>query len=567
MKRSALIFLVCCLFVQWTMAQAPKWLDKTKKAIFSVITYDKDNNILNTGNGFFVTSNGVALSDYTLFRGAQRADVVTSDGKTLPVSAIMGANSMYDVVKFRVAVDKKGVTPLTVATNVPGVGEEVFLIPYATQKERLLTSGTVKEVAKAGDTHQYYTLNLKLNDKQISCPVMNNAGEVLGVSQKAVGIDAETICYAVGTSFAMNLEIGPLSFNDVNLKGIGIKTALPESEEKALVYLFMASSNTTPEEYAQLLDDFIVTFPQSADGYMRRAANFVYTSPDAAGVEKAIADMNRAFAVSTNKDDVHYSLSRMIYGYALTDIENKYAEWTLEKSLEEVRKAIKMNPLPIYTQMEGDILFAMKDYEGAYVAYDAVSRTNLVSPKVFYSAARAKIMMGVDKNEVIALLDSCVAHAQQPIRGEDAAYLLERAGLYMEVEKYRLAMLDYDAYYESVYGQVNDVFYYFREQAAINGKQYQRALDDINKAIEIAPEKIDYHTELGAINLRVGRYEEAIKSFNNAIALDAEYAEPYRLIGITYMQMKNNEEACKFLNKAKELGSEGVDELIRKSCQ
>lgn len=48
-------------------------------------------------------------------------------------------------------------------------------------------------------------------------------------------------------------------------------------------------------------------------------------------------------------------------------------------------------------------------------------------------------------------------------------------------------MLNYDAYYKAVNGQVNDLFYYYREQAALKARQYQRALDDIVKAVELSP--------------------------------------------------------------------------------
>ncbi len=73
---------LCLLEVQWSVAQAPKWVDKAKRAVFSVVTYDQNDKILNTGNGFFVTEDGVALSDYTLFKGAQRAVVMSSEGGT-----------------------------------------------------------------------------------------------------------------------------------------------------------------------------------------------------------------------------------------------------------------------------------------------------------------------------------------------------------------------------------------------------------------------------------------------------------------------------------------------------
>lgn len=49
----------------------------------------------------------MALSDYSLFKGAQRAVVINSEGEQMPVEVIMGANDMYDVVKFRVAISGK----------------------------------------------------------------------------------------------------------------------------------------------------------------------------------------------------------------------------------------------------------------------------------------------------------------------------------------------------------------------------------------------------------------------------------------------------------------------------
>ena len=68
MKKSILFTFVLCLLSQWSVAQAPKWVEKAKRSVFSIVTYDKDDKIQNTGNGFFVTEDGVALSDYSLFK-------------------------------------------------------------------------------------------------------------------------------------------------------------------------------------------------------------------------------------------------------------------------------------------------------------------------------------------------------------------------------------------------------------------------------------------------------------------------------------------------------------------
>ncbi|EFP1064780.1 tetratricopeptide repeat protein, partial [Campylobacter jejuni] len=111
------------------------------------------------------------------------------------------------------------------------------------------------------------------------------------------------------------------------------------------------------------------------------------------------------------------------------------------------------------------------------------------------------------------------------------------------------------------------LFYYYREQAAFKAKQFQRALDDIAKAIELNPEDLTYRAEQAVVNLRVGRYEEAEKVLKDALAIDPKYAEGYRLLGICQIQLKQEKAACASFAKAKELGDPNVDELIKKHCK
>lgn len=567
MKKFLLSFMFICLSVQWSMAQAPKWVEKAKRAVFSVVTYDKNDKILNTGNGFFVTADGVALSDYSLFKGAERAVIINFEGKQMSVDAILGANDMYDVIKFRVAVTEKKVPALVIATVPPAVGAEAYLLPYSTQKDRTCTQGKVKKVAKIADNYNYYTLDMRLKDKMVSCPVVTADGRVFGLAQKSSGQDTASICYAAGAAFAMSQSINALSLGDVTLRHIGIKKGLPETEEQALVYLYVASTQVSPEEYTSLLDDFVKQFPNSPDGYLRRASTLVFDTKDETAFDKAAADLEQALKVAQKKDDVYYNIAKQIYSYQLSKPENTYKDWTYDKALEYVHNALALDSLPVYVQLEGDILFAKQDYPAALACYEKVNRSNLASPATFFSAAKTMELMEADPKKIIVVMDSCVARCPQPVSVENAPYLLERAQMNMNAEQYRAAMLDYDAYFSAVNGRVNDVFYYYREQSAIKARQYQRALDDIAKAIELNPEDLTYRAEQAVINLRVGRYEEALKVLNEILAMDPKYAEAYRIKGICLVQLKKAEEACVSFAKAKELGDPNVDELIKKHCK
>ncbi|MCS3026309.1 tetratricopeptide repeat protein [Bacteroides xylanisolvens] len=568
MKKILILPLLLFFLIQGSMAQTPKWVEKAKRAVFSVVTYDKNDKMLNTGNGFFVSEDGLALSDYTLFKGAERAVVITSEGKQMPVSLILGANDMYDVIKFRVAITEKKVPALIVAKTAPAVGADAWMLPYSTQKSIACVLGKVKEVSKVAGEYHYYTLGMQMKDKMVSCPVMNAEGQVFGIAQKSSGIDTVTTCYAAGAAFAMAQKISALSLGDAALKKIGIRKGLPETEDQALVYLFMASSSLSGDDYEKLLDDFIRQFPANADGYLRRANYYAAKGKDdQAWYDKAVADFNQALKVAQKKDDVYYNIGKLMYAYQLSKPEKTYKDWTYDTALQNVRQAIAIDPLPIYIQMEGDILFAQQDYAGALAAYEKVNASNIASPATFFSAAKTKELAKGDPKEVVALMDSCIARCPQPITADFAPYLLERAQMNMNAGQPRNAMLDYDAYHTAVKGEVNDVFYYYREQAALKARQFQRALDDIVKAIEMNPTDLTYQAEHAVVNLRVGRYEEAIQILNNILKADPKYAEAYRFLGLCQIQLKKTDEACGNFKKAKELGDPNVDELITKYCK
>ena len=543
--------------------QNTKWADKARQAVFSIVTYGADGKMLGAGNGFFVSEDGVALSDYALFKSASRAEIINAEGKRFQVLEIMGANEMYDVLKFKVEMNGQKAPALTLAANTPANGSRVYLLPYSTQKNTALTQGTVRESYRVVGSYQYYTIDLPLQDKMVSCPLMDANGHVFALAQQTSDDTDKNTCYAMDVRYAMAQEINALSLNDGSLSSINIKKALPNSEEQALVTLFIAST-ANKEAYAMLLNDFITKFPNNADGYVRRATYELSMSIDDATLAKVEADLDKAMEVSSDKAETLYECANLIYNYQLTNPKQTYKDWTYEKALNNVREALTINGLPAYSQLEADILFAMQNYAEAYNAIEKVNASALASGATWYNAAHCKELMNAPADEVIALMDKCISTFTPPYTETAAPYLLERARVYTNAGKYRPALMDYDEYLKAVNGKVNDQFYYLRGQCAMQAKAFQRALDDYAEAIELNPDDLTYRSELAVVNMRVGRNDEALKVLDEAIAKDANYAELYRLKGLALLQLKKNKDARTAFNKAKELGDPQVDALIEK---
>lgn len=563
MKKTIAILFCMMPFSVLLAQELPKWADKAKKAVFSIVTYTKDNQILSTGNGFYIDETGTGVSDYSLFKGAERAVIITANGKELPIKYIMGANDMYDVVKFKADFDKKA-EALQPAPAASAIEQTVYLLPYSTQKESKGQTGSVAKVDTIGDQTYYYTLNMQTTDKTVSCPIMNETGQVVGMIQKNSD-PKSTESYAIGIRYLTNLNISALSVNDMALNSIGIKKGLPEDESQALVFLYMASSVYENERYLELLNDFITLYPNNSEGYLRRATYYANIGDETHNA-LATQDLETMLKVDEKKDDAHYNIAKFVYTYQMNlGDKQPYADWTFERASNEINEALGIAQEPIYYQLQGDIYFAMQKYAEAFTAYAEVNKSNLASPATFYAAAKAKeLTEGADKKEVIALLDSAIVRYAKPYGKDAAPYLYERARVKADNEDFRGAVGDYNEFYDAMLGQTSAEFYFIRSQAEMQCRMYQQAVNDMNKAVELDPNNVLYWVEKGGVHLRVNQVGEAIKALEKAVGLDPENAPAYRMLGYSQIQNKEKEKGLANLQKAKDLGDEVADGLLQK---
>lgn len=562
-KTIAILFVFVMPFSVLLAQELPKWAENARKAVFSIVTYTKDGQILSTGNGFYIDEQGTGVSDYSLFKGAERAIIITANGKELPVKYMMGANDMYDVVKFKTDFDKKA-EALQPATLPSSTGETVYLVPYSTQKSSKGQTGTIAKVDTIGEQQYYYTLTMQTTEKTVSCPIMNAAGQVVGMIQKNNDPESKE-SFAIGIRYLTDLTINALSVNDLALNSIGIKKGLPEDESQALVYLYMASGVYASNQYFDLLNNFISQYPNNMEGYLRRATYYINIGDDT-HYALAVEDLKKMLDVAEKKDEAHYNIAKLIYSYQLNIGDKKpYASWTFDYALNEINEALAITQEPIYYQLQGDIYFAMQKFTEAYTAYDKVNKSKLASAATFYSAAKAKeLIEGTDKKEVIALMDSAIAFYPKPYGKDAAPYLYERARIKSDMEDYRGAVTDYNDFYDAMLGQTSAEFHLIRSQAELNCRMYQQAINDINKAVELDPNNVTYWVEKGGIHIRVNQAAEAIQALTRAIKMDPENAPAYRMLGYAQIQNKEKDKGLTNLQKAKDLGDEVADGLLQK---
>ena len=94
MKRLSLLFIISYFLFSHAVAQSPSWAKKAVNAVFTLKTFDANNQLIGSSNGFFVNNNGEAVSSYVPFKGAQRAVIIDTQGKE-PTTCMTWLNSRW----------------------------------------------------------------------------------------------------------------------------------------------------------------------------------------------------------------------------------------------------------------------------------------------------------------------------------------------------------------------------------------------------------------------------------------------------------------------------------------
>ena len=554
MKRIITILFAACVCCM-VNAQPDKWVKKASKAVFTLKTFNADGSLIGSGNGFFITADGVAVSSYTPFRGAAKAVVIDAMGKEYEVKSIIGANDVYDIAKFRVDATK-----CQTLRTAPAAVENtsLWLLPYNAKNAYSCTAAKVKSVQKVQNDYDYYTLEATAPENTVGCPYLNANGEVVGIQQQSSS-DDNTTQYAVGAAFATGLKMTGLSLNAPALKATSIKKDLPDELDQAILTLYLASSIGDANSFVGLVDDFIEKFPQAPDGYSYKAQ--IMAAQD--NYPEADKYMKLAIDNATDKAEARYNYAKMMYQNLIYFYDSASHAWSYEQALEQAEQAVALDPQLPYLTQKAQLLFACKRYADSYAAFQDVIGKGGRTAECFYGAARCKEQLN-DTTACLALLDSAVATFSKPYLKEAAPYIYARAQALAESGKYRLAVNDYNEYENLMISQVNSEFYYIRSQVEVKARLFQQALNDLDKAIDKSPDILLYRSEKASLQIRVHLLDQAIETASECIRLFPDASDGYLFLGLAQCLNNNKVQGVGNLLKAKDLGDAQADVLIEK---
>lgn len=557
MYKAIFLSLVYSLIALSVAAQkAPSWAKKAAKSVCSLLTYDADGVLKNKGQGVFISDDGVCITDYKLLEDADSVVVITKDGKQYPVHYVAGCDDLYDLAKLKVEIKNSPFLPFAQAPAA--VDEKVYVVLYSDAKNPVLKEATVKLVDNARDGDHYYTLQMPALRMAKSCPVVNAAGELIGLYQYT---NNDEEAYACGVKMAANLSFDAFMFQNVLVSSIKLLKKLPDNENDAQVAMVMGRPSMDDATYLAYLDLYREQFPDSPYSYERMADYCL----DKGRTDQAVDEIQDAFSRYQNEDEAYYAMAK--FKYAAADSLAGTKGYSMNDAYEDVKMAIAVKPQPLYYQLRAQIEKALGDYDAALESYDVVLGSNMCSLAAINDYILINEMRGASLSSQVELVDTLRKTYADKL-GADSTELLYVKALYLDrsgdYAKALQCLLAYSAAYDE---QMTADFFYYREQVALKARRYQQAMNDINQAMKLVPDNLTYMVEYAGLCIIANDYDKAISILQQCHDRDAANQDINRLLGLALIQVGRNDEACTYLTAAKEAGDIVAERLCEQYCQ
>lgn len=199
-------------------------------------------------------------------------------------------------------------------------------------------------------------------------------------------------------------------------------------------------------------------------------------------------------------------------------------EDTTDLTLTQLTELIEKSPDTANYYLARGKLYADEnsEFEKAIADFTKAIALDVTQAEYYFQRAEAYSNSElVDKLE-LALADYNIAIE---VGEDDGRYYSSRANVYVEMKNFDAAMKDYNKAIELDNTAFN---YYYRANAFVIMKKFDLALKDFSKAIELYPKgDLMWHSR-GSFYLEQKQYEKALSDFNKAIELDPSYKLSYR---------------------------------------
>ena len=492
--------LLFCTLNNASAQTVPQIAEKALAATVSLEMQDRNGEIIGFGSGFFVRYNLIA-TNYHVIEGAARGVAKLVDrNRTYTIEGITATDKANDLALLKVSV--YGINPLLLGdSNMVRIGETVYVAGNPMGLEGTISDGIISG-RRNRDTKERLQMTAPISPGSSGGPVLNNKGEVIGISVATYrGLDVQNLNFAI-----------------------------PSNALKALL---------TQSQIAKSLSEG--KRPISAETYFIRGIE----KGKLGDYKKAIADFTQAIRLQPDYADAYYNR-----GVAKARLGGH------RSAITDYDMAIRLQPDYVDAYIgRGNAKARLREYFSAIKDYDTAIHLKPDFAKAYYNRGVAKDHL---KEYFSAIADYDMAIRLQPDYVD--AYI-GRGNAKARLGKNLSAIKDFDMaiHLKPDFAKA----YYNRGVAKDYLKKYLSAIADYDMAIRLQPGYADAYINRGNAKARLGENLSAIKDYDRVIHLKPNYADAYYNRGIAKGRLKRFKEAKQDLMTAWKIAEQNGDERLK----
>lgn len=177
---------------------AQKIYEKCSPSVFCIETYDINGNPIGLGSGFFISENGIAVTNYHVIEGAMSAKILLTNGEIYDVDGLVDLDENLDFVT--IVIDGSGFTPLKLgdSSSVKG-GESVFAIGNPEGLTNTISDGIISNPCRK-DFNDMIQISVPISHGSSGGALINTSGEVIGITTAFLS-SGQNLNFAVPINF------------------------------------------------------------------------------------------------------------------------------------------------------------------------------------------------------------------------------------------------------------------------------------------------------------------------------------------------------------------------------
>ena len=173
-------------------------------AVFYVEVFDDEGEVLKSGSGFFISSSGLAVTNYHVVVGATSAKITLDNGDVRDIAGVYDYAWKNDLVLIKINV-----------TNVPYLecgdsskiqtGATVYTLGSPLGLQASFSRGIVSQALREIEGAEYIQLDAPISSGSSGGALIDTTGKVVGVTC-ATAVGAQNINLAVPINFISSLD-------------------------------------------------------------------------------------------------------------------------------------------------------------------------------------------------------------------------------------------------------------------------------------------------------------------------------------------------------------------------